>query len=238
MTRRRQNEERLHQSHRQLRELSASLQSVREEERMRIARELHDELGQQLTGLKLDVSWLGSRLKEDKTGLGDKIAAMKKTLDTTVAAVRRISSELRPLLLDDLGLIAAVEWLRDDFMRRTGIEVELAVDGGELNVDQQHATAVFRILQESLTNVARHASATRVSVNLHGTAEKISLSIRDDGKGMTAQARSKERSFGLIGIRERAIMLGGEAVIESEPGRGTLVRVELPLAEAAIKEDG
>ncbi|MBI3149854.1 MAG: PAS domain S-box protein [Betaproteobacteria bacterium] len=236
VTRRRESERQLRESHRQLRELSASLQTVREAERTRIARELHDELGQQLTGLKLDLSWLGSRLREDKTGLLDKIAGMKKTLDTTVAGVRRISSELRPLLLDDLGLVPAVEWLRDDFQRRSGIPVHLHVAGREFEIGKDAATAVFRILQESLTNVVRHAQASQVWIALAVSADGLRLSIRDDGRGMDASAAPKDRSFGLIGIRERAIMLGGSARISSGPGEGTVVEVDLPLNSLTSSE--
>jgi len=236
VTRRRESERQLRESHRQLRELSASLQTVREEERTRIARELHDELGQQLTGLRLDVSWLGTRLKDDRTGLLEKTNGMKSTLNNTVAAVRRISSELRPLLLDDLGLVPAVEWLRDDFAKRTGIEVHLDVGERDLRIDKDTATAVFRILQESLTNVARHAEASAVWVRLDADSGRLRLSIRDNGRGMDPEASPKGRSFGLIGIRERAIMLNGEVRINSRPGDGTEIRVELPLATTPADE--
>lgn len=229
ITRRREGERQLRESHRQLRELSASLQTVREEERMRIARELHDELGQQLTGLKLDVSWMGTRLKEDKTGLFDKINHLKETLNRTVAAVRRISSELRPLLLDDLGLVPAVEWLRDDFQNRTGMAVELHIAGREWSIPTEVATAAFRILQESLTNIAKHADANQVWIALVVSAQTLHLSVRDDGCGMDEAAPPKPRSFGLLGMRERAIMLGGEVRVSSQPGAGTTIEVELPL---------
>lgn len=238
VTRRRENERQLRESHRQLRALSASLQTVREEERTRIARELHDELGQQLTGLRLDVSWLGTRLKDDQTGLLEKIKSMKSTLQNTVTAVRRLSSELRPLILDDLGLVPAVEWLRDDFGKRTGIEVHLEVSERDLRIEKETATAVFRILQESLTNVARHADAGAVWVRLSTDAGRLRLVIRDDGRGMDTQAIPKARSFGLIGIRERAFMLGGEVRIHSRPGEGTEIEVVLPLALVPSEERG
>ncbi len=229
VTRRRESDRELRESHRQLRELSASLQTVREEERTRIARELHDELGQQLTGLRLDLSWLGTRLKGDRTGLLDKITGMKSTLNNTVAAVRRLSSELRPLLLDDLGLVPAVEWLRDDFVKRTGMAIHLHVGGEEHPIHKDTATAVFRILQESLTNVARHARASEVWIALVVERDCLHLSIRDNGCGMDPADARKERSFGLIGIRERALMLGGEARISGKAGEGTVVEVDLPL---------
>lgn len=237
ITRRREGERQLRASHRQLRELSGSLQTVREEERTRFARELHDELGQQLTGLKLDVSWLGSRLKDDRTGLLDKINRIKNTLNDTVTAVRRLSSELRPLLLDDLGLVPAVEWLRNDFQNRSGMAAELHVSGRELPIPKDAATAIFRILQESLTNVLRHAEANQVWIALVVTPQRLHLSVRDDGRGLDPGASAKARSFGLLGIRERAIMLGGEARISSQPGAGTTVEVDLPLVHETTPED-
>ncbi|MCC6880164.1 MAG: hypothetical protein KJZ92_13085 [Rhodocyclaceae bacterium] len=225
----------LRDSHRQLRELAAALQEVREAEQMRIARELHDELGQHLTGLKMDISWLGGKLPADHPELARKAEGMKKLVDTAVKSVRRIASELRPLVLDDLGLVAGLEWLVQDFSRRTGIEVALDMDIGDAAPAEAQASALFRIVQESLTNVARHAGASRVRVTLTHAGGRLLLAVQDNGKGIAAGA-AKAGSFGLLGIRERAIMLGGEASVAGQPGEGTRVEVSLPYpapAEAA-----
>lgn len=236
ITKRRQAEEDLRKSHQQLRELSASLQSVREEERTRIARELHDELGQQLTGLRLDLSWMASRLRGEQTHILDKISDMKKRIDATVGTVRRIASELRPLMLDDLGLVAAAEWLVEEFSKQTGIQVSLDLQAGDSALGDSLATSIFRILQESLTNVARHAEATRIHISLTYRKERLVLKVQDNGKGMSPGAARKTRSFGLIGIRERAYMLGGEAHISSEPRTGTTIEVAIPVRSPVPEE--
>lgn len=233
---RRQAEEELRRSHQQLRELSASQQEVREEERTRIARELHDEMGQQLTGLKMDLSWIETRLRDDQAGLGEKVNGMKRLVDAAVGSMRRIASELRPLMLDDLGLAAAVEWLALDFSRRTGIEVKLDLDAGIDGLDGSLSTSVFRIVQESLTNVARHADASRAGVSLAQVADQLVLKVRDDGKGMPSAGTGQTRSFGLIGIRERAYMFGGEMRISSQPGEGTTIEVTIPIRNAETRE--
>lgn len=219
----------------QLRALSQRLQLSREHEAGRIARELHDELGQHLTGLKMDISWLGGKLPADHPELARKAEGMKKLVDTAVKSVRRIASELRPLVLDDLGLVAGLEWLVQDFSRRTGIEVALDMDIGDAAPAEAQASALFRIVQESLTNVARHAGASRVRVTLTHAGGRLLLAVQDNGKGIAAGA-AKAGSFGLLGIRERAIMLGGEASVAGQPGEGTRVEVSLPYpapAEAA-----
>lgn len=222
-------------SHQQLRELAAALHDVREAEQMRIARELHDELGQHLTGLKMDLSWISGRLPEDQPELARKADGMKRLVDTAVKSVRRIASELRPLVLDDLGLVAGLEWLVQDFSRRNGIEVALNMDIGDVAPPDAQASALFRILQESLTNVARHAQASRVRVALVHADGRLVLSVQDNGRGLAGDA-GKRGSFGLIGIRERAIMLGGEASVSSRPGEGTRVEVSLPCAGPAAAE--
>lgn len=233
VTQRRRTEEELRASHQQLRALSASLQSVREEERTRIARELHDELGQQLAGLKMDLSWITARLPDADGPVAAKAAGMKKLIETTVTSVRRIASELRPLMLDDLGLTAAAEWLAQGFSERTGIAVTLDLDGGDVEPDEALATSAYRILQESLTNVARHAEATQVTVSLKYAGDQLFLKVQDNGKGMAAADTHRIGSFGLIGIRERTLILGGEARIASRPGAGTTVEIVLPLRRAA-----
>ena len=149
-------------------------------------------------------------------------------LEETVAATRRIAADLRPLMLDDLGLVPAVEWLAETFAERTGIPCELAVDGADLDLPSAQATAVFRIVQESLANVGKHARASRVKVAIERNGSDLALSIRDDGAGFSPQAPRKPNSYGLLGLRERASLLGGEVTITSAPGKGTHVEVRLP----------
>ncbi len=236
VSQRRQAETDLRKSHEQLRQLSASLQSVREEERTRIARELHDELGQRLTGLKMDLAWMAPRLHEDQTALAHKIDTMKALVDATVASMRRIASELRPLVLDDLGLAAAVDWLVEDFSRRTGIQVDTDLQGAE-GLDERLAICVFRIIQESLTNVARHAQATQVGIALAVRDGQLALEVRDNGKGL-AEGAGDKKTFGLIGMRERAYMFGGQMTIDSRPAEGTAIRVTIPLEQPAPRPSG
>jgi PAS domain S-box-containing protein len=224
-------EEALRDSREELRELGVAAHSVREQEKTRIARELHDELGQALTAFKMDVSWIKERLPASETAIADKLARMHVLLDTTVAATRRISADLRPLILDDLGLIAGIEWLVQDFTRRTGIEGELAIAVPELELQDPQATALFRILQESLTNVARHARASQVEVVLDRSGDSVMLSVRDNGEGFVTTRPRQPNSYGLLGLRERAHLLGGEARIDSAPGQGTTIEVRIPIAE-------
>ncbi|MGH2522597.1 MAG: histidine kinase, partial [Anaerolineales bacterium] len=220
-------------SEEQLRRLSSYLQQVREDERTRIAREIHDELGQALTGLKMDVSWLKSRLGKRQTALLEKAEAMSHLIDTTVQSVRRISTDLRPGILDDLGLLAAIEWQLQDFQMRTGVECQLNTACEEMSLDGDAATALFRIFQETLTNVARHAQATRVEVLLEENEGHLLLQVRDNGKGLSAEKlETKSKTFGLTGIRERALLLSGEVAISGQPGQGTTVTVRVPLQPA------
>lgn len=228
ITARKRAEREVRESREQLRQLSAALQAVREEEKARIARELHDELGQALTGLKMDLAQLVTQLAPEQQGAIGQANAMKTLIESTVASVRRIATELRPLMLDDLGLVATIEWLVSDFSRRTGIAVDLAMPGPELEVDAELSTALFRVLQESLTNVARHAGANRVRITLSGTESDVQLTVEDDGKGIGASLESAPRTFGLIGMRERARMLGGELAVHSNPGAGTSIVMIVP----------
>lgn len=216
-------------SREQLRNLSAHLHSVREEERTLMAREIHDELGQVLTALKMDLSWLSKRLPKDKKSLFEKTGAMSKLIDTTIQMVKRISTELRPGVLDDLGLMAAIEWQADEFASRTGIKCKLSPGSKYIVVDGEHATAIFRIFQETLTNVARHAKATRVRVSLREKAGRLVLQIRDNGIGIKEEQIAAPKSLGLIGIRERARSQGGEAKISGIQGKGTTITVTIPL---------
>lgn len=236
ITARRRANQQLLESNRQLRELSATLQDVREAERTRIARELHDELGQQLTGLKMELSWLGNQLAEKRDRLATKVESMKQQIETTIKSVRRISTDLRPALLDDLGLCPAIEWLAADFSAKTGLDVEVELDEELCDQDDTLATALFRITQECLTNVARHAEATQVRISLRREGGMLALTIADDGKGLADADNGKPGGHGLIGIRERAIMLGAEAAFISSPGAGTTVRISIPLAGQASTE--
>jgi len=223
----------VHESRDQLRALSASLHVVREEEKARIARELHDELGQALTGLKMDLAQLANQLvPEQQVALGH-ANAMKVLIERTVASVRRIATELRPLMLDDLGLLATIEWLVNDFSKRTGIAVELTLPEGEFDVDPQTSTALFRVLQESLTNIARHAGASRVRVTLSGTERTIQLAVHDNGSGIGVSLEGAPKTFGLLGMRERASMLGGQLTVRSDPGTGTSIVMTVPRATVA-----
>ena len=236
VTERRRAERQLQESNRQLRELSSSLQTVREQERARISRELHDELGQQLTGLKMELSWLAKHVHDEK-GADDKIDSMKKQVDTTIKSVRRLSTELRPTVLDDLGLGAAIEWLADDFKRKTGVDVQLDLAADDCAEGDALVTSLFRIVQECLTNVVRHAGATQVRISLLQVNAALELKVADNGRGMTAGMRASEGGNGLVGIRERALMLGASAVVASWPGEGTEVKVTIPLDKQAATEE-
>jgi PAS domain S-box-containing protein len=223
----------LRQSQAELRELSAQVLQAREDEKTRIARELHDELGQQLTALKMDLAWARERLPGGEAGLAGKLARMNETLDATVTAVRRISADLRPLMLDDLGLADAAEWLVEDFGQRSAIACELSLRNAEAvtALPSNTATALYRMLQESLTNVARHSQAKHVTVALGIEGGEVVLSVVDDGRGITDADRTKTRSFGLRGLRERAHYLGGTALVEPAGTGGTRVSVRVPAAE-------
>lgn len=215
------------ETNRQLQSLSASLQNYREEERARIARELHDELGQLLTGIKMEVSWLGGRLQPGQGVLVDKVASVKGQIDQTIATVRRISSELRPLALDDLGFSAAASWYVDQFSERTGLPVELSLADADPQRGDAVATALFRVLQESLTNVARHAQAGKVEVRLSYENNAWALSVKDDGIGFVPES-GRHGDIGLVGMRERAQNLGGRFSVTSAPGQGTRVEIVIP----------
>jgi len=232
ITERRQVEEQLRSSREQLRNLAAYTQSVREEERIKIAREIHDELGQALTGLKMNLSWLDKKLSEAgdvvPRSLLEEITSMSKLVDTTIQTVREISTELRPGVLDDLGLTAAIEWQLQEFQTRTGIRCNFTSSPENITLDQDRSTAIFRIFQETLINVARHANATRVDISLKEEADNLILEVRDNGKGITESGISNSKSLGLLGMRERALFLGGEVKISGTPGKGTTITVRIP----------
>ncbi|MBI3900148.1 MAG: sensor histidine kinase [Gammaproteobacteria bacterium] len=212
----------------ELYELAAAANQLREQEKRRIARELHDELAQALTGLKMDVAWIKDKLTAPPLPIADKLKVMEALLDSTVAATRRISSDLRPMMLDDLGLLPATEWLVQNFIERSGIQCHLAVADPELEMYDPQAKMLFRVLQESLTNIAKHAQATSVDVTVENADGEIVFSVRDDGIGFTSTDPRKPNSYGLIGLRERVYLIGGKVKIESSPGHGTYIEVRLP----------
>ena len=222
----------------ELRELSANLQNVREEEKTRIARELHDDLGQQLTALKMDLSSVELALRSAPAftpELAEQLHGMRRLIDATVASVRRIAADLRPVMLDDLGLIPAIEWLANDFTNRYGIDVERRIETGEARFNRMGATTLFRIVQEALTNVAKHADASLVMLALRIEDANCVLRIADNGHGADAHDRRAEKSFGLLGIRERAHMLGGTVEINTADGAGFAITVSFPLQ--AVQHD-
>jgi len=226
---RKEAQRRLEESQSQLRRLSAHLQAAREEERIRIAREIHDELGQALAGLKMDVAWLQRSQNRQAPAIPPRLEDMSVLIDATVQAVRRIATELRPSILDDLGLAAAIEWQLDEFRERTGLECVLTSNLKSMVLEATSATALFRIFQEALTNVARHASATRVAVNLDEGPDSLTLRIQDNGRGISEEEMRQAKSFGLLGMRERVYLLEGEIDIRGAPGQGTTVTVRIPL---------
>jgi PAS domain S-box-containing protein len=207
---------------------AAQAGAIREQEKSRVARELHDELAQSLTALKMDAIWLRDHLTEDPEAAAEKIAAMLAMLDASVASTRRIAADLRPLVLDDLGLGAAIEWLVQNFTQRTGIPCALDAEE-DLELGEPFATAVFRMVQESLANVAKHAQAKHVSVSVQRSATSIRLEVRDDGLGFDPTAPRKDGSLGLAGLRERAQLAKGSVDILSTPGGGTRVQAVLPI---------
>jgi PAS domain S-box-containing protein len=228
VTQRRQEENEILRSRQELRDLTARLQLVREEERTDIAREVHDELGQALTGLKIDLAWLKPRLA-DRPALAERVQSIIVRIDGAMDAVRRIATDLRPSVLDDLGLVAAVEWQTQEFERSTGITAHLEVQATYPELDDACATTVFRILQETLTNVARHAHATRVKIALQVSTQQLVLEVRDNGRGISEGEIASPRSLGLVGSRERAIACGGELIIRGIRNHGTIVLLRIPL---------
>lgn len=212
-----------------LRNLALHLQSIREEERTLIAREIHDELGQMLTFLKIQITLVSKKLNDDQQILKDKIDSSLKLIDDSIDAIQRIAEKLRPNVLDELGISPAIDWQTKDFSDRTGIECICDLSKEEPFLDKEKSTAVFRIFQEALTNVARHANANRVFISLKEYKKNLILEIKDNGKGITANQINDPRSLGLLGMKERAMLFGGTVIIKSSMNSGTTVKVELPL---------
>lgn len=223
-------ERRIAESNNELRLLAAHLQTVREEQNSKLSREIHDVLGQELTGLRLDAAWIARKLGDDHPAERERLAEMQARIDQLIEGVREIARELRPKILDDLGLCPALESLAREWSTRTGIAVDLDLPP-ELEIDRERATAMFRIVQELLTNVARHAGATRARARISMNVEEqyLRLELDDDGVGMTGTTTPGSGSLGLLGIRERLITFDGELAISSAPGRGTRVDIRLPI---------
>jgi PAS domain S-box-containing protein len=234
ITQRKLAEKALKASQEQLRALSAKAQSAREEEGTRIAREIHDELGGALTGLKWDLEGIDTSLMETNgkskvPEVRKQIRSMTGLIESTINTVRRISSELRPGVLDDLGLVAAIEWQAQQFQKRTGLKVHWESDLDHAAVKRDAATAVFRIFQEVLTNVLRHSRAQNIFVSLNEVDGYLELGVRDDGRGITEDEQKNTRSLGLLGMQERALLVGGEVSIKGAKGKGTTVTVRIPV---------
>jgi signal transduction histidine kinase len=224
-------ENELKESREQLRGLTAQREQAREEERKHIAREVHDELGQILTGLKLNVSILNHRLGAGQDLAIGKLQETMLLTDRALEVARNVASALRPSALE-MGIVSAFEWLVDRFGASTGIHCDLHIDDNDMQLDEPLAIALFRILQESLTNVARHAKADRVDVTLRREMDDYVMKVRDNGRGFDASRKNTD-SFGLVGIRERALMLGGTVDIDSCPGKGTEIAVRIPVQTIA-----
>lgn len=217
-------------SYTQLRKLASHLQNVREEERSAIAREIHDELGQLLTGLKLDISWLMMKLSNADENLQVKASNMEQLVTVCLKTVRKISRELHPAILDKLGVVEAIQWQSNEFEKRSGIKIELDLTPSPIDISSKTAIALFRIFQESLTNIVRHAEATKVSCRLEKHDGHLVLTVTDNGKGFDMKTVKGKESLGLLSMKERTVMLGGIYDIASKPRKGTKVTVEVPLA--------
>jgi signal transduction histidine kinase len=231
ITDRKRAERELQRSFQELHALTARLESIREEERTTLARELHDRLGQALTAIRIDLAAL--RTIPGRKEQLQRIDAISGLVEETIHVVRRISTGLRPGILDDLGLAATVEWAAEEFQARTGIVCQVGAAGTNPAIDPERATALYRIFQEALTNIARHAGATQVTIGLVQNDSYLSLEVRDNGRGIAAEQLSASGSLGILGMRERAMLLGGEFTIAGDPLRGTTLRVRIPIAHKA-----
>jgi two-component system sensor histidine kinase UhpB len=231
ITERKQSEEELLSSQEQLRKLSSRLHSLKEEERAKIALEIHDELGQSLTALKMNLSLIGRKLPAEQVDLSEKVKSLEKLVDKNIQTVKRITTELRPRLLDDLGLIPAIEWQSEDFQLNTGIECKIVSEPEDLKLDRDRSTAIFRIFQEALTNVLRHSGATRVDIKLLKDADKLVFTVYDNGVGITKEQVSNPHSLGIFGMKERVYQWSGEVIIRGMDNEGTRVTVTIPLGK-------
>jgi len=228
ITERKLAEEEIFSSRERLRELAAHLQTIREEEDTRIAREIHDELGQTLTGLKIDLKWLEKRMSKEQHAARGKLISMSNLIDTAIQTVRKVSTELRPGVLE-LGLTAAIDWQTREFQNRTGIQSTVSINVQEDQIDEQQSTNIFRIFQEILTNIIRHAQATKVTILLRLENGFFTLEVRDNGVGIKEEQVRHAKSLGILGMRERALLLGGNLNIRGIAGKGTTVTVKIPI---------
>lgn len=229
-------EERVKERTRELRSLASQMRSVREEERRRISRDIHDDLGQLLTVFKFDLSWIGKRLNSDQNDLIEKVKRSSELVESAIERVQKISSELRPTILDNLGIKAAMEWQAGEFQKRTGIKSRILFEPKEISLDNDLSTEIFRIFQEALTNVARHARAKKVDSCLEMFGNKLVLKVADDGKGITRKETVDPVSLGLIGIRERVYPWNGSVEIIGKKGMGTTLTVTVPLETGRRKK--
>jgi len=218
----------------QLRALAGRLQSAREEERTLIAREIHDELGQACTAIKMDLALIGRKTTKTQSQLRAKVDSATQVVDNMIVTLRKIASELRPRALDDLGLTAALEWQAQEFQSRTGIHCRFIMPQEPIALDSERSTAIFRIFQESLTNVARHAHATRVEARLEREADQLIFRVHDNGRGFDPQEAKARRSLGLVGMQERAFLLNGELKVEGVPGAGTTIALRIALPPSTL----
>jgi len=219
----------LRKSNEQLHHLSQHLQSHIEDERKHIAREVHDELGQLLTAIKIDLSWLEKKIHKNQKKVISKTSSAKTIVDQAIRTVKKITSELRPGLLNDLGIVAAIEWQVTEFINRTGIQVKLSINPSEFNLQSDLSTTIFRITQESLTNITNHSNATKVKLAIKKNKSLIEVSISDNGVGITEEQINDYNSFGIIGIKERVNSFNGKIEISSLPGKGTTLDIFIPI---------
>jgi PAS domain S-box-containing protein len=241
ITERKQEEEEISKSHEELRMLANHLQTIREEERNHLAREFHDQIGQSMTALKMDLSLLLRMISDEKQDMQRKLVieelqSMQKLVDETSQLLWAIITELRPQMLDDLGLVATFEWEAQRFESRTGIPCEFKSFAGDIQIDSKKSIALFRIYQEALTNIARHANATVVKSVFQRVGEMLVLEIKDNGCGISIDEQFKQKPFGLIGMRERALAIGGLLEISGIAGEGTTIMVRLPIGQVATEE--
>jgi signal transduction histidine kinase len=222
-------EEKILQMNEELRDLSTHLQIIREEERASISRELHDELGQQLIRLKMDIMWMGSKIETQNEEVIQKIASSIQLVNDTVETIRRINTDLRPQIIDDLGLFAAIEWQANEFTKHTGIQCNLNISLDEPEFSNLLSIQIFRIYQEALNNVAKHAHVNEIFTELRHSDGKMVMSIQDHGNGFDTGSKRPQKSFGLLGMKERAILVDGTVEVLSQPGKGTTVKLTVPI---------
>jgi PAS domain S-box-containing protein len=227
----------LKHSREQLRNLATHLEKARETERKEIAYEIHDDLGQCLTAMKMDISWIGKKLEKSQKTLYERAKSMSELIDDTINKVRMISTQLRPSILDHFGIAAAIEWIGEDFQKRTDISCKITIAPKDIELDEFTSTGVFRICQEALTNIARHAQATTVDISLIKNNGILELKVVDDGIGIDEESVNDVHSFGLIGIRERAYLAGGSSSIVGKPNEGTTITVQIPIINNGEQDD-